>query len=297
MKESKLTKTWAPGSTIPDSSDGNESSGDEIVVGSSEDRRKTRSLKEVSIPVMASGSTMKRPTRASTATSPADTTLSSLGSTPRATSLEYETPGTTPATSITGTTNGKRKRSLLGKNVIRVVDSEDDEDSDAALARKLQEEEFMREDTPNKRAKTGSSKRGFVVDDSDDEESELSEPESLESEDLMPVRKPGGPTKGKQSVAGPTTVATRKKTNLPSRNSRSKLSIQQDAMDIDDSEPASENLSEPDSGDEFAEESEAASTGVSDAESEAASTSTGNASAAPTGASARRGGARGSSFW
>ena len=295
-------------SSIPNSSDVSDSSGDEIVV-----RRNSRTLKVVSIPVMARESTCKRSAKASSSTSPIDTTISSLGSSPRATSPECETPGTTPGASIKGASTAKRKRSQLGRNVIQIDDS-DEEDSDAALARKLQEEEYAREDAPSKRAKTGN----WAIDDSEDEESELSEPESLESMDLMPIRKlarkssdvqqrPQKSIKGKGKQAATPTAKNGygKRTSLPSRSARSsaRQSIGQSMkLKVEDSETSElEELSELDSEDEFVEESEAVSTGVSDTESEAALGSTCESTAAPAvpgaaqcrGRSGRGGAARG----
>ena len=71
--------------------------------------------------------------------SPTDSSLSSINS--RDSSTDYETPGTTPATSIRGgpSTVSKRKRSTLGR-VIAVDDSE--EEDDLSLAMRLQEEEY-----------------------------------------------------------------------------------------------------------------------------------------------------------
>ena len=273
--------------SIASSSEVSDSSGDEIVVRSS-----TRTLKEVSIPVMAPrSSTSKKPTKTSNFTSPGDSTLSSVGSTPRATSPEDETPGTTPATSVRGKSTTKRKRSTLGRSVIKVEDSEDEEDSDFALARKLQEEEYAREEAPNKRMKTGK----WTVDDSEDDESELSEPESVESMDLIPILKPGGKlslgyrksNKGKQAILPPQAPARGKKTSLPSRTARSnaRQSIGKAlSAKVEDSELSElSELSEPDSEDEFVEEADAASAGVSDTESEAmiALVSTRESSAAP----------------
>ena len=184
-----------------------------------------------------------------------------MGSTPRATSPEYDTPETTPGASVTGTANGKRKRSLLGKAVVKIEDSEDEEeDQDALLARALQEEEYAREEAPNKRVKKGI----WVVDDSDDE-SERSEPESLASLDLAPVRKKNG----KAPMLPPPSRG--KKTSLPTRtasaNARQSLGKSIKLYENDMSEPG--EPSELDSEDEFMEESEAVSTGVSDTDSEA----------------------------
>ena len=185
--------------------------------------------------------------------------------------------------------NGKRKRSLLGKNVIKIEDSEDEEDGDAALARRLQEEEYTREAGPNKRAKCGR----WAIGDSEDEDSELSEPESIESMDSMPLRKrilsskqPGKSQKGKgkASVLPKPTPSRGKKTSLPTRtasaNARRSLG-KSPVIEIDDSESELEELSEPESEDVFIEESEAVSTGVSDTESDVLA-STRESTVAPT---------------
>ena len=272
--------------SIPNTPDANESSGDDIVVAGST----TRTLKEVSIPIMAPA--LKKSAKKSATNSPTDTTLSSVGST-RANSAEYETPGTTPATSIRGPTNGKRKRSQLGKNVVKIEDSEDEEDGDAAFARKLQEEEYAGETAPSERVKRLS---GFVI-DSEDDESELSEPESLESLDIKPIRKVGKPLLGTSiSEAGKTSILMRdrkgkqptptlsgptrgKKSVLPTRlSARRSLG----ATKIEDSELSElEELSELDSEDEYTEETEAISTGASDTESEVALASLRESTAAP----------------
>ena len=256
---SKLTRTSITRRSIPNSSEVENSSGDDLVVHS---RPKPRSLKEVSIPVMASKKT-------ASSNSPTDTTIPSLGSTPRATSPEYDTPGTTPGASISGTANGKRKRSLLGKNVIKIEGSED-EDSDAKLAMKLQEEEYAREAPPNKRIK----KEKWTVDDSVDE-SGLSEPESLSSLDIPLARKHNvsqsgsyAINKGKAPMLAPPSRG--KKTSLPTRtasaNARQSFGKKIKFEDSELSDP--DEPSEPESEDEFMEESEDVSTGVSDTESE-----------------------------
>ena len=255
---------------VPNSSEGGESSDDEIVVG-----RARRTLQEVSIPVMAGK--LKKP---SASTSPTDTTLSSLRSSPRATSAEYESPGTTPATSIKGVQPAKRKRSLLGKNVVKVEDSEEEEDSDVVLARQLQEEEYAQEGAPNKRLKTGK----WAVEDSEDDESELSEPESLDSVKMAP---PAKKSAGKPS----TTPANKGKlpVRMASSSARRSLGKQKQRFQIDDSE-SDEALSELASEDEFVveDESEAVSTGVSDTESDSVAVPT-VAPPAASSSTARRG--------
>ena len=247
-----MAKRWKTADFVPNSSDGEASEG-EIIVSNNR-----RALKEVSIPVMA----QKKAAKGSASTSPTDTTLSSLGSSPRGTSTEYESPGTTPAASIKGVPSAKRKRSMLG-NVIKMEDSEE-EDADSALARRLQEEEYAQAGAPNKRLKSGK----WSIEDSEDDVSELSEPESLASLDSAPLRtRIVGKGKGKQAV----TPATKGKlpVRTASSGARKSLSNQKRRVQIDDSESEAEELSELASEDDsFAEEeSEAISSGVSDAES------------------------------
>lgn len=102
--------------------------------------------------------------------SPTDTTPTSVDGSTRATSLELDTPGTTPAQS---TAAGKRKRSTLN-HVVKMEDSMDDEE----LARRLQEEEYNAVAGASKRTKL--SKYEHVA-DTEDDDSELSELESIGS--------------------------------------------------------------------------------------------------------------------
>ena len=245
---------------------------------------------------MARGSASKTPLKTPASTSPADTTLSSLGSTPRATSAESETPGTTPATSIKGAPSAKRKRSSLGKNVVKIEDSEDEEDDDALLAKKLQEEEYTRDMHPNKRVKFGKR----AINDSEDDESELSELGSIASLDMMDVRKSAPKAKsikrepvkslvsgkGKQRMPPPAALGPgKKKTALPPRTARSnaRQSIGKAlTTKVEDSELSDiDMLSALDSEDDFAEESEAVSAGISDTESDSMLASTRESSIAP----------------
>ncbi|KAK3713906.1 DNA repair protein rad16 [Vermiconidia calcicola] len=279
----RVANTPASRTSVPNSSELGDSSEDEIVVHG--DLRNIRSLKEVSIPVMAP----KKGAKASAVTSPTDSISSSAGSTPRATSADYDTPGTTPATSVLGNASTKRKRSQLAKNVVKVEDSEDEEDVDAALAMKLQQEEYAFEAGPNKRAK--AAKR--AIGDSEDQESELSELDSVESLDLKLVRKQGRKgaqifgqkvNKGKRAMAPPPAPTRGKKTRLPSRSARrkSRLMIDSAPLKIDDSDASDlEELSELGSEDEFVEESEAVSAGASETESEVALVSSRESTVAP----------------
>ena len=179
--------------------------------------------------------------------------------------------------------NGKRKRSLLSKHVIKIKDSDDETDSDAALARRLQEEEYAQEVAPNKRPKIEK----WAVDDSV-EESGLSEAESLSSLDLplahMRKAVPSSSAntgKGKAPMLPPPSRG--KKTTLPTRvasaNARQSFG---NKIKFEDNEIW--DLDEPsatDSEDDFKEESEDVSTSVSDTESEAL-VSTRESSVAPT---------------
>lgn len=111
--------------------------------------------------------------KATGSNSPTDTAPTSLDGSTRATSLEYDTPGTTPAHSVAAA-SGKRKRSV-----------KEEEADDEKLARQLQEEEYGLADTKTyKRSKLANQ-----VEDTEDE-SELSELESIDSMDYTdPPRK------------------------------------------------------------------------------------------------------------
>jgi DNA repair protein RAD16 len=203
---------------------------------------------------------MARPkTNAKSTASSTRSTISSAMSSPRELSAEYDTPDTTPGASMMGASSKKRKGSVLSRNMLKVEDSEEDEDSDAILARKLQAEEFGRDIGSNKRPKLS----GRPIKDSEDEESELSELESLMSLEFMPLSKM---TKGK--------VPAKSAAKAPARlgrstKARASSKINAAPLKIDDSETEPEELSALSSEDDFvAEESEAISTGVSDVESE-----------------------------
>lgn len=192
--------------------------------------------------------------KASESTSPSDTTMTSVDNSTRATSLDVETPATTPGASNGISTGAKRKRSMLGKSVVKIDDSEDEE-ADMALARRLQEEEYNREELPNKRTK---------IEDSEDDMSELSELDSDSFvEPVAPPRKTGRATKAGANKS--------KKSTLPARSARdsARKSLNgKQKIKIEDSELSDEELSELDSEDDFMdeEEMETVSTGVSDTE-------------------------------
>lgn len=118
-------------STIADS----EGSEDEITLGPS-----SRVAKGVVLPnVSAMERSLFKKERESN--SPTDSHKSSAMSTSRESSIDVDTPGTTPAMSVRGTSIAKRKRSTLGQQLLKIEDSEEDED-DAAIAIRLQEEEY-----------------------------------------------------------------------------------------------------------------------------------------------------------
>ncbi|KAK3112289.1 DNA repair protein rad16 [Teratosphaeriaceae sp. CCFEE 6253] len=231
-------------------------------------------------------------------TSPTDTSLSSIGSASRDDSVDYETPGTTPATSVRGGPSTKRKRSQLSRSVMQIDDSDDAmEDADLALARQLQEEEYAQEEeeavVPEKRSKFSKLK----VEDSEDEESDLSELGSLVSSDEEPIMKRAKKSAGLQHelealhkgehVMDPVPAPSRaqgKKVSTPVRaaHATARKSIGQTLkVKVEDSESELDQLSELDSEDFVVDESEGAfSTGVSDAETEDETES--NAGAAPS---------------
>ncbi|KAK5135904.1 hypothetical protein LTR08_004362 [Meristemomyces frigidus] len=274
---SQAPKVATRRTSVPNSSDVDGDSDEGIVVAPGR-----RLVKEVSIPVMAPSSRRKSAVKAESASS-TDSTMSSAGSTP---GLAYDTPGTTPATSIKGATGLKRKRSSLGKKVLQIDDSDGDEsmeDADAALAKRLQEEEYAQADGAlNKRAKTNK----WQIDDSEDVESELSELESVQSIDVAPLSRRGKKTvglqeelakshKGKKIVLPAPAPNKGKKASLPNRtaraNARKSITQTLHTTKIENSESEPEALSELSSEDDFAaeDESEAVSTGVSDTESDA----------------------------
>ncbi|KAF2768701.1 hypothetical protein EJ03DRAFT_328009 [Teratosphaeria nubilosa] len=206
--------------------------------------------------------------------------MSSATSTPQAESEEYETPGTTPAASVRGVSSLKRKRSTrssLGKQVVKIDDSDEDmEAQDLALAMQLQEEEYAEETKaiPNKRRKSSQ----YQVEDSDDFESELSELESVQSVEEVArqsAKKSSGFNKGKKAMPPPPLPVKSKKSATPVRKASANAhrSIGKSAMlKIEDSEESElDDLSEVESEDFRIDdsESEAVSTGVSDTESDA----------------------------
>ena len=107
--------------------------------------------------------------KATGSNSPSDTTRTSLDGSTRATSLEYDTPGTTPARSVV-TTSSKRKRTV-----------KEEETADEKLARQLQEEEYRAGDVGKVKTYKRSKLSVLHVADTEDDDSELSELESIAS--------------------------------------------------------------------------------------------------------------------
>jgi DNA repair protein RAD16 len=151
--------------------------------------RVSRTLKAVEIPIMAHPYTDLKPIRKTTGSnSPTDTTPTSLDGSTRATSLEYDTPGTTPAHSVAAA-SGKRKRNV-----------KEEETADEQLARRLQEEEYGAEVEvkPYKRSKLSA----FQVADTEDE-SELSDLDSIDSPIFLNSVRPSVSAAGhRQATAG-----------------------------------------------------------------------------------------------
>jgi DNA repair protein RAD16 len=151
--------------------------------------RVSRTLQAVEIPIMANPYTDIKPTRKATGSnSPTDTTPTSLDGSTRATSLEYDTPGTTPAHSVAAA-SGKRKRSV-----------KEEETADEQLARRLQEEEYGAE-VETKTYKRSKLSAYQVADTEDD--SELSDLESIDSAVYSSkVRLSGSAAGRRQATAG-----------------------------------------------------------------------------------------------
>ncbi|KAK4932067.1 hypothetical protein LTR28_011458, partial [Elasticomyces elasticus] len=135
--------------------------------------RKRRMLQEVAIPATDQ---FKRPLLPNKTVAPSSvSSISPLNTTPRDTSSEYETPGTstivTPPLSIYGkSTTTTRKRSRLSFE--EHDENTADVDGDAALASALQEEEWTVEPATAKRAKTAAvsrRQRGYVAQSNEDD--------------------------------------------------------------------------------------------------------------------------------
>lgn len=135
---------------------------------------------------------VKHTSKATASNSPTDTTLTSMNGSTRATSLEFDTPGTTPAHS-TAATSGKRKRSALS-HAVKMEDS-----GDEALARRLQEEEYNAEGLIENKATKRSKLSLQQIADTEDE-SELSEAETVDSMDFATMQ-PSASGRGNQPAA------------------------------------------------------------------------------------------------
>jgi DNA repair protein RAD16 len=159
---------------------------------------------------------VKPTTKATGSNSPSDTTLTSLDGSTRATSLEYDTPGTTPAQSVAAT-SGKRKRSV-----------KEEEADDEKLARQLQEEEYGLVDTKTYKR----SKLAYQVADTEDE-SELSELESIDSMDYTGPPQKG---KGRQSLSAAGRRQASAGAQQPS-SSKQKVEVEDSASDADSDVP------------------------------------------------------------
>jgi len=144
----------------------------DIESGFEDEIRVSRKLRAVEIPAMSTGDMGSKPViKPMGSNSPTDTTLTSVDGSTRATSLELDTPGTTPAHSIAAASI-KRKRSALN-HVVKMEESADEE-----LARRLQEEEYNAVAGASKRTKLS---RYEQVANTEDDDSELSELESISS--------------------------------------------------------------------------------------------------------------------
>lgn len=239
--------------------------------------------------------------KAGKSTSPTDSSLTSINSTSRDSSADYETPVTTPATSTRGTMNSaKRKRSTLGQRELKVEDSEDE---DEALARRLQEEEYAQEGAApsNKRAK-------FAIEDSEDENEDYAQASPAQSkkrtkfcikdsededEDMLDTIAVGASSKSKAKAGRPaTTPATKRSSSAKGKVTAGPSRRKSHVVDSEDSEEELHSL--PESEDSFVDEDEtdAVTTGASDTESDVPLALT-RPAAASRGAGSSRGGRNG----
>ena len=154
--------------------------------------------------------------KATGSNSPTDTTPTSLDGSTRATSLEYDTPGTTPAHSVVAT-SGKRKRTV-----------KEEEAADEKLARQLQEEEYTVVETKTYKR----SKLAYQVEDTEDD-SELSELESIDSMDYTGPSQKG---KSRQSLS----AASRRQASVGAQrpsSSKKRVKVEDSASDADSDVP------------------------------------------------------------
>lgn len=188
---------------VANSSDANSDLSDEI--------RVSRTLQAVQIPLMDSPNVNLKPgIKATGSNSPTDTTLTSLDGSTRATSIDIDTPGTTPARSAMAA-SGKRKRSGLSNlsNAVRF-----DESTDEALAKRLQEEEYRMDTDGSGKANKRKKSSVYQVADTEDE-SELSETVSISSDDEQGTWMPSPQRTGKgnyEATSGSRVEGTRRPT-------------------------------------------------------------------------------------
>lgn len=142
------------------------------------------------------------------AISGATSTNSPFSGSSRADSVDFAG-DVTPATSIADTpdasvdgrrriTNGKRSRLSNQSNI-----EDDQEDGDAELARRLQEEEYAEsEEPPRKKSKIGRAAERMIVDSEDDDDDALSSVMSFSSEPSV-FKKPALPTHSKGKGKAP----------------------------------------------------------------------------------------------
>ena len=176
---------------------------------------------------------IKNVRKATGSNSPTDTTPTSIDGSTRATSLEYDTPGTTPAHSVTAT-SGKRKRHVPSQVVMK------EEDADEELARRLQEEEYGVEAVNGGKSYKRSKLSAYQIPDTDDE-SELSELESVASGDHASWASSSTPAKGGRSLS---TVNRKQSTAGAQRRSSSKkdVEIEDSVSDADSDVPLMHRL-------------------------------------------------------
>ncbi|KXS93874.1 hypothetical protein AC578_9027 [Pseudocercospora eumusae] len=265
------TTTARPSSGRPASSIANSSdmdSDDDITVAAATSTS-TRIAQGVALPRLSAmeRAEFKKPPPKS-CKSPTHSSMSSIdANTSRDSSIEYETPGTTPAISVrAGPSTSKRKRSTLGK-VVGIEDSEDDEDNDFLLATKLQEEEYAKEGAqqpPKKRTK-------LAIDDWEDDLSMLTDAESLSSLDSMPlVAKSKLPAKKKTQVKADTKKTPTRTASSTARSSIGKSLKKPILDDSDESDLEKASIAETEDSFVVSDSEEAVSTidGVSDTESD-----------------------------
>ncbi|EME82176.1 uncharacterized protein MYCFIDRAFT_83573, partial [Pseudocercospora fijiensis CIRAD86] len=262
--------TSRPASSIANSPDIDSDDDSTVAAATS---KSTRIVQGVALPrlsVMARAE-FKKPLPKSNK-SPTDSSLSAIDAdTSRDSSIDYETPGTTPATSVlAGPSTSKRKRSTLGK-VVKIEDSEEDEDDDFLLATRLQEEEYAKEG-----AQQPAKKRTKLsIDDSEDDLSMFSDAESLSSIDSMPLVAKSKLVAKKTTPAKAEASRSNKKTPTRTASSTGRNSIGKSLKkpildDSDESDLEKASIAETEDSFVVSDSEEAVSTidGVSDTESD-----------------------------